>query len=43
MKSSASELKAFQSGSKVEIPGRAKRKDPERTAEAFQVETGVPN
>ena len=36
MKSSASESKAFQSGSKGEIPGRAKR-----TGEPFQIETGV--
>ena len=41
MKSWASESKAFQSPSKDEIPGRARRK--ELTAEPFQIETGVPN
>ena len=39
MKSSASESKLFQSRSKGEIPGRARRKL--RTAEPFQIETGV--
>ena len=38
MKSSASESKAFQSRSKGEIPGRARRKE-----RLFQIETGVPN
>ena len=40
MKSSASESKLFQSRSKDEIPGRGQAK---RTAEPFQIETGVPN
>ena len=40
MKSSASELKPFQSRSKGEIPARGQAK---RTTEPFQIETGVPN
>ena len=39
MKSSASESKPFQSRSKGEIPGRARRKE---RPEPFQIETGVP-
>ena len=39
MKSSASESKPFQSRSKGEILGQARRK----AAEPFQIETGVPN
>ena len=41
MKSSAFESKPFQSHSKDEIPGRARRK--ERLSRAFQIETGVPD
>ena len=40
MKSSASESKPFQSRSKGEIPGRARRKEPVRP---FQIETCVRN
>ena len=38
MRSSVSKSKAFQSHSKGEIPGRARKKEPE----PFQIETGIP-
>ena len=44
MKISAYESKPFQSRSKGEIPGQARRKERlSPGAEPFQIETGVPN